>query len=82
MGQKAARRPEDVPCRGVSLKNVSYWAFVFSVFSRNQEKTKTLTHYNRYAHVPGPDMWARTRVQVLQNSGSQMVDEKASYLAT
>ena len=28
---------------GMSLKKVSYEAFVFSVFSRNQEKTKPLT---------------------------------------
>ena len=29
--------------RGMSLRKVSYEAFVFSVFSRNQEKTKPLT---------------------------------------
>ena len=28
---------------GISLRKVSYEAFVFSVFSRNQEKTKPLT---------------------------------------
>ena len=28
---------------GISHKKVSYEAFVFSVFSRNQEKTKPLT---------------------------------------
>ena len=28
---------------GMSLRKVSYEAFVFSVFSRNQEKTKLLT---------------------------------------
>ena len=30
------------PARGMSLRKVSYEAFVFSVFSRNQEKTKLL----------------------------------------
>ena len=29
--------------RGMSLRKVSYEAFVFPVFSRNQEKTKPLT---------------------------------------
>ena len=33
--------PLNLTARGMSLGKVSYWAFVFSVFSRNHEKTKT-----------------------------------------
>ena len=38
MGNNAAR--------GMSLRKVSCEAFVFSVFSRNQEKTKPLTWWS------------------------------------
>ena len=37
---------EDTPCRGLSLKSVSCEAFSFSVFSKNQEKTKPLTWWS------------------------------------
>ena len=73
----------------MSLREVSYQAFVFSVFSRNQEKTKPLTWWSVSsdqvsqlngstialisAHVRGQHMWASAQVQVLQNSGSGMV---------
>ena len=74
---------------GMSFRKVSYEDFVCSVFSGNQEKTKPLTRrsvssktprlYNcsnlcpcaRPAHVG--ELRALARVQVFQNSGSQMV---------
>ena len=31
---------------GISLRKVTYEAFIFSVFSRNQEKTKPLTWWS------------------------------------
>ena len=50
----------------MSLRKVSYEAFVFSVFSRTQEKKKPLEDSQLRgstiaiisAHVPGPHMWA------------------------
>ena len=72
---------------GMSLRKVSYEAFVFSVFSRNQEKR---SHWPGgsvevsqlwgstiaiiFAYMPGQHMCASSGPDpILQNSGSQMV---------
>ena len=46
VGHRYVLQSHQTTARGMSLRKVSYEAFVFSVFSRNQEKTKPLTWWS------------------------------------